>query len=564
MRATSTLIPTLKETPADADVASHIMLLRAGCIRRVASGLYSWLPLGVRVLRKVETIVREELDRSGAQEVALPIVQPAELWRESGRWEVMGPEMLRMRDRNDRDYALSPTHEEMITDLVRRVIDSYKQFPCNLYQIQTKFRDEIRPRFGLMRAREFVMKDGYSFHLDESSFESTYQEMHGCYSRILQRIGLEFRAVQADPGLMGDGDSHEFQVLADSGEDLIAFSPASDYAANVEQAEAAASGPPPAPGAALEKVPTPGQHSIDDVSVFLDVDPASTVKTLIVRGTDTPLVALVLRGDKVLNETKAGRLPAVHAPLEFADDADITSTIGARPGSLGPIGLELPTFVDHSATALADFVCGANEDGFHYRGANWERDVPAPNAVDIRNVEAGDPAIDGSGPLQLTRGIEAGHIFKLGDKYSAPMKFAVQDRSGAEVNPVMGCYGLGVTRLVAAIVEQCHDDDGIVWPESVAPFALHIVALNYGKSEVVRLAADGLYRTCLDAGVEVLIDDRDERPGVKFADADLIGLPHRVTVGERSLKEGKVEYRRRRDSDAELIEIAEVTQRLSN
>ena len=563
MRASDALIPTLKETPADAEIASHVLLLRAGFIRRVASGLYTWLPLGLRVLRKVEHIIREELERFGAQEVQMPIVQPAELWRESGRWDVMGPEMMRMQDRHGRDYAMSPTQEEVVTDLVRRVVDSYKQIPINVYQIQTKFRDEIRPRFGLLRAREFLMKDGYSFHLTDASFEATYREMYDCYSAILTRIGLEFRAVQADPGNIGDSESHEFQVLAASGEDSIAYSPASDYAANVEKAEAVAPEPVDVPPATLTKVDTPSQRTIADLAGFLHVDAASCVKTLIVRGTDAPLVALVLRGDHELNETKAGRLDGVAAPVAFATDDEIASAIGCAAGSIGPVALALPVYADRSAAALANFVCGANEEGVHFTGANWERDATA-TVVDLRNVVEGDPAPDGSGELKFTRGIEVGHIFKLGTKYTEPMNLLIQDQSGTQIPLIMGCYGMGVSRLVGAIVEQCHDDDGILWPPAVAPCDVHLLALNYAKSEDVKKAAESLYRSCSDAGLEVLLDDRDERPGVKFADADLIGIPHRVTIGDRNLKKGLIEYKMRTDKDTEMVTPDEVVKRITS
>jgi prolyl-tRNA synthetase len=561
MRASQLLIPTLKETPADADIPSHRFMLRAGLIRRLAAGIYTWLPLGLRVLRKVEQIIREELDRSGAQEVMMPFVQPAELWQESNRWEKMGPEMLRLQDRHQRDFCLGPTHEEVITDIVRREVRSYKQLPCNLYQINLKFRDEIRPRFGVMRAREFTMKDGYSFHLDEASFDATYAEMYACYGRILARIGLNFRAVLADTGNIGGSTSHEFQVLASSGEDRIAFSDASDYAANVETAEALA--PPDsgiAPSAALAKVATPGQHTIEQVATFFDVAASLTLKTLIVAGTDG-LVALVLRGDHELNEIKAQKLPGVASPLAFATEPMIRAGVACGVGSLGPIGLPLRTYVDRSARAAVDFICGANEDGFHYRGANWQRDVTvgADQVVDLRNVVDGDHSPDGRGRLNITRGIEVGHIFQLGRKYSEALGATVLDQDGTTKTLIMGCYGMGVTRLVGAIIEQCHDDNGIVWPRSVAPFAAHIVALNYGKSEAVRAAADRLLAEFQAAGIETLLDDRDERPGVKFADADLIGIPHRVVIGERNLKAGEVEYRTRRSADTLNITVDTVT-----
>ncbi len=563
MRASEILIPTLKETPADAEIASHVLLLRAGCIRQLASGLYSWLPLGLRVLRKVEAIIREELERRGAREVQMPVVQPAELWRESGRWDVMGPELLRMQDRHERDYAMSPTHEEVVTDLVRRVVDSYQQVPLNLYQIQTKFRDEIRPRFGLLRAREFLMKDGYSFHLTDESFEETYRDMYEAYTAILRRIGLDFRAVEADAGNIGDSESHEFQVLTAAGEDVIAYCPDSDYAANIEKARAGAPTPDMSPAEAITRVATPGCRTIADVASCLAVDPARCVKTLIVRGTEQPLAVLVLRGDHELNETKAGRLSGVASPVTFASDAEIESALGCSVGSIGPVGLPLAVYADESAAAVANFVCGANEDGVHLTGVNWERDVSA-RVVDLRNVVEGDPSPDGKGALAFARGIEVGHIFKLGTKYSAAMQLALQDGSGNEVSLIMGCYGMGVSRLVAAIVEQCHDDAGIVWPAAVAPFDLHVIALDYGRSAEVREVADALYEAAGAAGIEVLLDDRDERPGVKFADADLLGMPHRVTVGARGLREGVVELRRRAAADIARIGVDEARKLISS
>ena len=565
MKFSELIIPTLREAPADAEVASHILLVRGGFIRRLASGSYNWLPLGLRVLKNVERIAREELERAGAQEILMPVVQPADLWRESGRWDVMGPELLRLTDRHDRDYCVSPTQEEVVTDLFRRMITSYRQLPCNLYQIQTKFRDEIRPRFGLMRAREFIMKDGYSFHLDEESFEATYAAMHACYSAILARIGLDYRAVEADSGAIGDGESHEFHVLAESGEDQIAYSPASDYAANIEKAEAVAL---PGEGSVLplQRTHTPGAKTIEAVARFLDIDATRCVKTLIVHA-DVPkpgLIALVLRGDHQLNEAKAGRIDGVRRPLEFASQADIEAALGVGIGSIGPVGLALPVVADSSAWALSSFVCGANVDDYHYVGANWQRDVTGEvHVADIRNVGQGDPAPDGSGPLQFLRGIEVGHIFKLGTKYSEAMGVTVQDAAGRDVVPIMGCYGFGVSRMVAAIVEQCHDDDGIVWPDAVAPFDVHIVALNNTKSTDVQTVADRLHHDLQDAGLAVLFDDRDERPGVKFTDADLVGIPNRITVGDRGLKEGIVEYRRRSESDVRKLSPDAVVEALT-
>ena len=557
MRFSQLLAPTLREAPADAEIPSHILLVRGGFIRRLASGSYNWLPLGLRVLRKIEHIVRDELARAGAQELLMPVVQPADLWRESGRWDVMGPEMLRLEDRHHRAYCLSPTQEEVVTDLVRRTVLSHKQLPCNLYHIQTKFRDEIRPRFGLMRAREFIMKDGYSFHLDEESFEQTYAAMHACYANILRRMGLRFRAVEADAGTIGDGESHEFHVLAATGEDRLAFSPASDYAANVEKAPA----PALADDAALEtlrKVPTPGAGTIEAVADLLDLPVRRCVKTLIVHAQGGGLAAVVLRGDHRLNEAKVARLAGVRRPLAFAREGEIRAALGVGVGSLGPVRLGVPVFADGSAAALTSFVCGANEDGQHYTGVNWARDVGDVQVVDARDAVPGDAAPDGSGPLEFARGVEVGHIFKLGTKYTDAMGVAIQDRSGRKVAPLMGCYGFGVSRTVAAVVEQCHDDAGIVWPPAVAPFDVHIVALNNAKSAAVRRAAEELFAALQAAGADVLLDDRDERPGVKFADADLIGIPHRVTVGERALKEGKVEYRRRAGGDVRRVCAAEV------
>jgi prolyl-tRNA synthetase len=546
MRQSQQLMPTIKENPADAEVASHRLMLRAGLIRQVASGLYTWLPLGLRVIRKVEAIVREELTASGAQEVLMPVVQPAELWEETGRWSKMGPEMLRLKDRHHRDFCLGPTHEEVITDLFRREVHSYRQLPCNFFQIQTKFRDEIRPRFGVMRAREFTMKDGYSFHADQTSFDETYREMYDCYGRILRRMALNYRAVEADTGNIGGANSHEFHVLADSGEDVIAYATAGDYAANLEKAASAPPPPRPEPADDMNKVPTPGVTTIEEVAGHLGVTPDRCLKTLVVHG-DDGLIALVVRGDDALNEIKAEKLPGVASPLRFASDDDIAAATGCRPGSLGPVGLSLPVFVDRAAMAIADFVCGANDDGHHYTGGNWDRDVTVADdhVVDVRTVKPGDPAPDGQGELAFLRGIEVGHIFQLGSVYSAPMEATVLNAEGEQVAPIMGCYGIGITRMVAAIIEQNHDEVGIHWPEPVAPYRVHLLALNYHKSEAVRAAADALYQRLTDQGLEVLLDDRDERPGVKFADADLIGIPHRVTIGERGLKDGNLEYRHR-------------------
>jgi prolyl-tRNA synthetase len=570
MRQSQLLIPTMKETPADAEVASHQLMLRAGLIRQLASGLYSWLPLGVRVLHKIEAIVREELNASAAQEILMPVVQPAELWEESGRWDKMGPEMLRMQDRHDRAFCLGPTHEEVVTDIFRSEVQSYKNLPCNFYQIQTKFRDERRPRFGVMRSREFIMKDGYSFHADQASFDATYQDMYDCYSRIFSRMGIDFRAVEADTGAIGGANSHEFHALAAAGEDVIAYASEGTYAANLEKARAAAPGPRPAASAALEKVATPGQKTIADIASFLKVAVEATVKTLLVAGVDDAgapdrPVALVLRGDHELNEIKASKLPGVAAPLRFATDAEIEAATGCATGSLGPVGLALEMYVDEEAAALADFVCGANETGFHLTGANWDRDqaLNADRVADLRNVVEGDRAPEGAGTLKFLRGIEVGHIFQLGTIYSQAMSASVLGSDGRQLTPIMGCYGLGITRVAAAVIEQSHDDDGIIWPEPLAPFRLHVLALNYGKSEAVRAAAEALYAAATAQGIETLLDDRDDRPGAKFADADLLGLPHRIVIGDRGLKEGKVEYRTRDNRDASAVPLDSVLSRLS-
>lgn len=560
MRASQLLFPTLRETPADAETASHRLMLRAALIRQVASGLYTWLPLGNRVVQRIESLVREEMDASGAQEVLMPIMQPGELWRESGRWAKYGPELLRLSDRHDRDFCLGPTHEEVIIHLVRNEVHSYKQLPINLYQINTKFRDEIRPRFGVLRAREFRMKDAYSFHLDQASFIETYEAMYACYSRILERIGLDFRPVLADTGNIGGSSSHEFQVLADSGEDLIALSDASDYAANVEKAEALApKGKLAAPESQLARMHTPNQRTIAEVAAFLGVEPDASVKTLIVSRSEGGLVALVLRGDHELNEIKAKDQPLVAEPLRFADEREITEVLRCSPGSIGPVGLDIPVIIDRSAAHLADFVCGANEDDYHYTGVNWERDTPLQSdrrtVADIRNVVEGDPSPDGKGRLVLRRGIEVGHIFQLGTLYTESMQAKVLDESGASRPLIMGCYGFGTTRLVGAIIEQCHDDAGIVWPDAVAPFRLAIIALNAERSRAVREHSERIYAQCRDAGIDVLLDDRDERPGVKFADMELIGIPHRVVIGERGIKAGFVEYKHRASDSTEELEL---------
>ena len=566
MRQSLLLLPTLKEDPADADVISHKLMLRAGMIRQLASGLYTWLPLGLRVLRKIEHIIREEMNRSGAQEVSMPVVQPAELWVETGRWQKMGDEMMRMHDRHEREFCLGPTHEEVITDLFRREVHSYRQLPVNFYQIQTKFRDERRPRFGVMRAREFTMKDAYSFHLDQASFDATYEEMYRCYERILTRMQLEFRAVQADTGNIGGDNSHEFHVLAQSGEDTIAYSDTGTYAANLEKAAALEPEPAPAGVETMSRVATPNAKTIEAVAQQLGLPASQNVKTLIVEGDeDGALYAIILRGDHELNEIKAAKLPGVASPLTFAAEERIPKAMGASVGSLGPVNCGIPFYVDASAASIADFVCGANEDGVHLRGVNWQRDVAlAPEQiVDVRNVVEGDSAPDGEGKIQFLRGIEVGHIFQLDRSYSEPMQATVLDHEGHNQVPIMGCYGMGVTRLVAAVIEQNHDDNGIAWPEPLAPFQLHIIALNAQKSEAVREAADRLYQQACDLGIEVLLDDRAERPGVKFAEADLIGIPHRIVIGDRGLKSGVAEYRKRRDEAATEVALDHVLDALT-
>ncbi|WP_455209842.1 proline--tRNA ligase [Kaarinaea lacus] len=559
MRTTQFLLATEKETPADAEVISHKLMLRAGMIRKLAAGLYTWLPLGLRVLRKVETIIREEMNKAGALEVLMPAIQPAELWQESNRWEKYGPELLRLHDRHEREFCFGPTHEEVITDLVRRQIRSYKQLPANFYQIQTKFRDEIRPRFGVMRAREFLMKDAYSFHIGEKSLQETYEVMHATYCRIFQRIGLDFRPVQADTGSIGGHASHEFHVLADSGEDVIAFSDSSDYAANVELA------PAPAPkekrlsaSDTMQTVSTPGKHSIEEVSQFLNVPAAKTLKTLLVQAAeDAPVdvVALVIRGDHELNAIKAEKLPLVANPLQFADETQIRNVANCDAGSIGPVGLSIPVIADHSAITVADFVCGANENDKHLTGVNWGRDLPEPEAADLRNVIAGDASPDGQGTLMLKRGIEVGHIFQLGTKYSQAMNANVLDENGKSVIMPMGCYGIGVSRIVAAAIEQNHDDRGIIWPTAIAPFELALVPINMHKSVRLREATEKLYQALLDAGIDVLLDDRKERPGVMFADMELTGMPHRLVLSDSGLDDNKIEYRARRETDNEFADL---------
>ena len=560
MRISKLLLPTLRESPADAEVISHQLMLRAGMIRQLATGVYTWLPLGLRVLRKVEGIVREEMDRAGGQELLMSGVLPAELWQESGRWEKYGPELLRFSDRHDRPFCLGPTHEEVITDIARREIRSYKQLPVNFYQIQNKFRDEIRPRFGIMRAREFLMKDAYSFHIDHASLEETYQEMYATYSRIFDRIGLSWRAVLADTGNIGGSKSHEFHVLADSGEDLIAFSSTGDFAANVEMVPAPAADARPAAQEALTEAVTPTQHSIEEVSSFLEVAPAQCLKTLVVEAEGGGLVALVLRGDHELNAVKAQALPLVASPLRFAKPNEIEAAFGCGPGTLGPVGSPVPVIADHAAAAVADFVCGANKARAHLRGVNWGRDLPEPVVADLRNVVAGEPSPDGRGTLELKRGIEVGHIFQLGTKYSEAMKATVLDEKGSAVTMVMGCYGIGVSRIVAAAIEQNHDERGIVFPLSIAPFQVAIVPIHMHKSERLRIAAEALYERLLAAGVDVVFHDKNERPGVMFADLELIGIPHRLVISDRGLDAGTVEYKARTDENAQDLPLEDAVQ----
>ena len=560
MRASNLLISTLKETPADAEIVSHQLMLRAGLIRRLASGLYTWLPMGLKILRKTEAIVREEMDKAGAQEVLMPSVQPAELWQESQRWEKYGPELLRITDRHQREFCYGPTHEEVITDLVRQEIRSYKQLPVNFYQIQTKFRDEIRPRFGLMRAREFLMKDAYSFHLDQASLQETYDNMYATYSRIFSRIGLEFRAVQADTGSIGGNASHEFHVLASSGEDAIAFSDKSDYAANVELAEALKpQGERAAAAETITVVETPAQHTIDDVSQYLDKPASQCLKTLLVEGAEEgSVVALVVRGDHELNEIKAEKHPLVAAPLTFVTPEKVLEISHANIGSVGPVGLTIPVIVDHAAAFVSDFVCGANQDDKHLTGVNWGRDLAEPETADLRKVVAGDPSPDGEGTLEIARGIEVGHIFQLGENYSSKLNAVVLTESGKSQVITMGCYGIGVSRVVAAAIEQNHDDRGIIWPESIAPYQVVLVPVNAHKSVRVKEKAEEVYQQLLDAGVDVLLDDRGLRPGVAFTDMELIGIPHRLILGERGLDNGMIEYKNRRSGDGEEFAIEDV------
>ena len=550
MRFTEFGLTTLKEVPAEAEIVSHQLMLRAGLIRRLASGLFTWMPLGLRVLRKVEAVVREEMNRAGALELLMPAVQPAELWQETGRWEQYGPLLLRMHDRASREYCFGPTHEEVITDIARRELRSYKQLPVNFYQVQTKFRDEIRPRFGVMRSREFIMKDAYSFDIDHAGLEASYGKMHAAYSAIFTRLGLKFRIVDADSGEIGGSRSQEFHVLADSGEDAIAYCDEDSYASNIETAATLRpAGKRPAAAKALEKVATPGARSIEALCDMLGVEPAQTLKTLIVEGTDG-LVALALRGDHELNAVKAQKLPGVASPLTMASADAIREATGCGPGFAGPIGLDMPIYFDHATAAMSDFVCGANEADMHLTGVNFGRDVDEPETVDLRNVVAGDPTPGGNGRLAIARGIEVGHIFQLGTKYSEAMSATVQSPDGRNTVMQMGCYGIGVTRIVGAAIEQNHDERGIIWPAPLAPFDVVLVPINMHRSDEVREAAEALYEELRDAGFDVLLDDRDARPGVKFADAELIGIPHRLVISERGLAAGELEYRHRRDAES--------------
>ena len=558
MRSSQLFITTLKEAPNEAELVSHKLMLRAGLIRRLGSGLYTWMPLGLRVLRKVEGIVREEMDRTGANELLMPAVQPAELWQETGRWALFGPQMLKIKDRHEREFCFGPTHEEVITDLVRREVKSYRQLPLNLYQIQTKFRDEIRPRFGVMRAREFLMKDAYSFHSSRTCLEQTYAVMHATYTRIFERLGLKFRAVAADTGAIGGSGSHEFHVLADSGEDAIAWCPQSDYAANVELAEAMAPAAPRAAASApVTRVATPKMHSIDEVAAGLGVPASTIVKTLLMVDEAGAAIALLVRGDHSLNEVKVGKLAGLNGALRFANEAEVRSAAGCGAGSIGPVGLKARVVADRAVAAMADWVCGANEDGFHLTGVNWSRDLPEPEVADIRNAEAGDPSPDGKGTLEIARGIEVGHIFQLGNKYSSAMGANYLDESGQSQVMEMGCYGIGVSRIVAAAIEQNHDDRGIIFPAAMSPFQVVVVALGLAKSAAVKETAERLYADLQAAGIDVLFEDRDERPGVMFADMELMGIPHRITVGDRALANGEVEYKGRRSGEGGNWPVAE-------
>ncbi len=560
MRTSQFPLNTVKETPADAEIASHQLMIRAGLIRKLAAGLYSWLPLGLRVLRKVEKITRDEMEKAGALEVLMPALQPAELWQETGRWEQYGPELARLKDRHDREFCLGPTHEEIITDLARNEIKSYKQLPITYYQIQTKFRDEIRPRFGVMRSREFIMKDAYSFHLDQESLQASYDVMYQAYTNIFNQLGLKFRAVIADSGSIGGAISHEFHVLADSGEDAIAFSTSSDYAANVEKAEAVMpAGTRNSASTELKLIDTPNQHSIEELSQFLAIPATLCLKTLIVKGEEQGVVALLLRGDHELNKIKAEKIAGVASPLEFASEDDILAACQCKPGSIGPIGLTIPIIADRSVMLMSDFVCGANNDGKHYQGVNWERDCPVPEHIaDLRTVVEGDPSPDGKGEITLARGIEVGHIFQLGSKYSAAMKAGVINEGGKNQIMLMGCYGIGISRVVAAAIEQNHDGKGIIWPANLAPFQVALCPMNMHKSERLKVAAEQLYQELQAAGIEVLFDDRKVRAGFMFSDMELIGIPHCIILGDRGLDTGTIEYKGRTAQENEEIPMGEI------
>ena len=560
MRASQWYIATLKETPNDAEIHSHQLMLRSGMIRKLGSGLYSWLPIGLKVVRKIEQIVREEMNRIGAMEILMPAVQPAELWHETGRWDTFGGQLLTMRDSNGRDYCFGPTHEEVITDLMRQELQSYKQLPICLYQIQTKFRDEIRPRFGVMRAREFIMKDAYSFHLSQTSLQTTYDAMYGAYCNIFDRLGLKYRAVEADTGAIGGAVSHEFQVLADAGEDLIFYSDSSSYAANVEQATSLR---PKIKESTitetLTKVATPGKKTIAEVSNYLNLNADSMVKTLIVEGTEHPLVAVVLRGDDELNPIKAIKHPLIKSPLSFADESKVEKDLKVPFGSIGPINLNIPIIVDFNALALSAFACGANIADHHYINAAWGRDALYQDSFDLRTVKEGDISPDGQGKLHACRGIEVGHIFQLGDTYAQAMNAKVLDESGQLQTMTMGCYGLGISRIVAAAIEQHHDDKGIIWPVAIAPFQMVIIPINANRSESVMKKALDLYQECCDMGIDVLLDDRQERPGVLFADSDLLGIPHRFVISERHLANASIEYKARSHEEPILIKIDDLS-----
>ncbi len=560
MRTSQFPLSTVKEIPADAEIASHKLMIRAGLIRKLAAGLYTWLPLGLRVLRKVEKITREEMEKAGALEVLMPTLQPAELWQETGRWEQYGPELARLQDRHERDFCLGPTHEEIITDLARNELKSYKQLPITYYQIQTKIRDEIRPRFGIMRSREFIMKDAYSFHMDQASLQETYDVMYQAYSNIFNRFGLKFRAVIADSGSIGGAVSHEFHVLAETGEDAIAFSTESDYAANVEKAEAIApDASRPAAQGEMTLTDTPDQHSIEEVSQFFGINQQQCLKTLIVKAEDESLIALLLRGDHELNTLKAEKLEGVASPLQFAEDEEIIKACGCKPGSIGPLGLTMPVIADYSVINMGDFVCGANQDGKHYQNVNWERDLALPAQIaDLRMVVEGDPSPDGKGALTIARGIEVGHIFQLGDKYSSAMNAGVTNEAGKNHIMTMGCYGIGISRVVAAAIEQGHDENGIIWPNELAPFQVALCPMNMHKSDRLRDAVEELYQQLTEAGIDVLMDDRKVRAGFMFSDMELIGIPHRIVLGDRGLDKGTVEYRARTDDSNRDIPASEI------